>query len=245
MSNEWNIDWSMSAAAIFRRGQIRPVRELAFVDIDELVGLDEQKDALLKNTQNFLQNKAANHALLWGQMGCGKSSLVRAVFCKFINDGLRLIEINKNELEFVDEILQFIRFEKYKFIIFCDDFSFEAQDQSYKNLRPILEGSIEAVPKNVLFYATSNKKHLVPRSQNSPNFLIEKEKISDELSLSDRFGLWISFYELEVDEYLEVVRSIFGAKFDENVAKKSLAYARLRGFRSPRVARQFANLEEI
>ncbi|ALV24371.1 ATPase (AAA+ superfamily, DUF815 domain) [Campylobacter iguaniorum] len=237
-----SINWKETKAAIVRHGELKGVKDLLISDLDALVSIDRQKEELLKNTLNFLNDKGANHALLWGEMGCGKSSLVRAVFCKFMDKNLRLIEISKFELVSLYEILEEIRANlEFKFIIFCDDFSFEASDSAISELKNLLEGSIQAPPKNALFYATSNRKHLVKSQKNHENYIIEKESNRENLSLADRFGLQISFYEMDVSEYMAVVKSYFdGVSVDEATLKReALAYASSKGVRSARSARQF------
>lgn len=236
------IDWKKTKAATLREGKLKPVKDMLISDLDELVSIDRQKDELTRNTLNFINGNGANHALLWGEMGCGKSSLVRAVFCKFMDKNLRLIEISKFELVNLYKVLDKIRDKKrFKFIIFCDDFSFEASDKTLGELKKLLEGSIQAPPKNAIFYATSNRKHLVKSEKNHENYIIEKEHNRESLSLADRFGLHISFYELEVSEYLDVVSSYFnGVDVDKEwLRKEALAYASSKGVRSARSAKQF------
>lgn len=237
--------FNKNKAAIVRYGSLRPVcdKDLQITNLANLVGLNAQKQALLDNTLRFLEGKNANHALLWGEMGCGKSSLVRAVFCEFMHKNLRLIEISKFELENLYDILEILREQKrYKFIIFCDDFSFEGGDKAMSELKRMLEGSIQKPPSNVLFYATSNRKHFVKSQKNDENFLIERENSRDNLSLADRFGLVLSFYELEFSEYLGVIDELFGDVRDkENLHKQARAFADSKGIRSHRSAVQFFN----
>ncbi|WP_172200506.1 ATP-binding protein [Campylobacter sp. RM16188] len=244
------IDWSLSHAAVFRRriGALRAVHEIDFVELDNLVGMERQKEQLIANTQNFIDGKEANNAILWGARGCGKSSLVKAVFTKFHNEGLRLIELRSDELEFIVDIIDEVRRSNYKFIIYCDDLSFEAGDTNYKFLKPILEGSIEKAPKNVLIYATSNRRHLISelKSDNEGTSVTSDEihyaeSVDEKISLSDRFGLWISFYQGSFAEYLKIVDFYFKDYTGDRQMLHELAknYSALRASRSGRTAKQF------
>lgn len=244
------IDWSLRKAAVFRRRQnsLRAVSEVDFVDIDSLFGMQEQKELLLSNTQKFMQGSGGSHAILWGARGCGKSSLVKAVFSKFHTQGLRLVELRSDDLEFLDDIIDEIRESKYKFIIYCDDLSFEAGDFSYKFLKPILEGSIEKAPKNVLIYATSNRRHLISelKTDNEGVEILSDEihyaeSVDEKISLSDRFGLWIGFYEGSLAEYIKIVDFYFkDYNGDREILHKfAKEYSMLRANRSGRTARQF------
>ena len=246
------IDWSLNHAAVFRRnfGGLRGVSDIDFIDLNSLVGMQKQKDQLVANTKKFMEGKEANHVILWGSMGCGKSSLVKAVFTSFHNSGLRLIEIKSDELEYIPDIIDTIRNSNYKFIIYCDDLSFENGDKSYKFLKPVLEGSIEKAPKNVIVYATSNRRHLTSEFKNHNDAvsvdsqtgeLHYRDFVEEKISLSDRFGLWISFYQGNFDEYLQIVDFYFK---DINADKETLHelaknYSMLRSSRSGRTARQF------
>lgn len=245
------MDWSKVRAAIYRKNidGLKPVFDIDYVDIDSLIGIDLQKEILLKNTQNFLKNKEANHALLWGERGCGKSSLIKAVFTKFSDLNLRIIEISKDDLSNLAIVVDSIRKEKdYKFIIFCDDLSFEDGDFSYKHLKVVLEGSIEKTPENVLLYATSNRRHFVSefKKESEGTIILDGEihysdAVEEKLSLSDRFGLWISFYQGSFKDYLKIVDSYFeGKDIDrEKLHFEAKKFAILRGSRSGRTAKQF------
>lgn len=235
------IDWNKTKAAIWRKDRLKDVNEIDLVDINSLIGLDRQKDELLKNTINFLDGKGFNHALLWGNKGCGKSSLVKAIFTKFMDKNLRIIEAGVQNLEYLAEILDEIRpLKEYKFIIFCDDLSFDDGDKSFKFLKPLLEGSIEKAPSNVVLYATSNRPHLVSESMND-NSIHKKAEVDEKLALSDRFGLWISFYEGSFSDYLEIIDEYF-KNFNgdrDELHLRARQYAMLRASRSGRIAKQF------
>ena len=244
------IDWNTTAAAIYRRkfGALKGVIDVDFTQLEGLIGIEKQKEELVENTQNFLEGKGANHAILWGARGCGKSSLVKAVFTKFYTDGLRLIELKNDELEMIPEIIYEIRDSSFKFIVFCDDLSFEAGDRSYKFLKPVLEGSIEKAPKNVLVYATSNRRHLISelKSDNEGARVGEMElhysdAVEEKIALSDRFGLWLSFYQGSFTDYLKIVDFYFKDFVGDRAMLHELAkqYAQLRASRSGRTARQF------
>ncbi|MBP3675014.1 MAG: DUF815 domain-containing protein [Campylobacter sp.] len=236
------IKWKNTPAAIVRDGKLKAVKDIAKIELDSFVNLQSQIEQLELNTIKFIEHGVINHALLWGERGCGKSSLVRGIFCKFIDKNLRLIEISARELKSLHKILDKIRDKKkYKFIIFCDDFGFENGDKALIELKSLLEGSIESPPSNAIFYATSNLKHLVRSRPNSDNYIVEKENSRENLSLADRFGLHISFYELSVDEYMDIVYNLFkGCDIDKNRLKtQALAFAASKGVRSARNAKQF------
>lgn len=244
------IDWKNTLGAVFRHKsqQLVAVSNLDHVSLDTLVGIDEQKEQLLENTQRFLEKQPCNHVLLWGSRGMGKSSLIKAVFHSLQPSNLRIVQIPKEDLDWLPEILDSLRAEPYRFILFCDDLSFEGEDSSYKGLKSILEGGIEAAPENIVVYATSNRRHLLPEYQkdNQAEITFEGEihygdVIEEKISLSDRFGLWISFYQGNQNAYLEIVDSYFpdfeGDKKQLYEAAKLFAHAR--GSRSGRTAKQF------
>ena len=244
------IDWNSTLAAVIRRknNSLRALTDVDFTQLEGLVGIEKQKEELVENTRNFLEGRGANHAILWGARGCGKSSLVKAVFTKFYPEGLRLIELKNDELEMIPEIIYEIRDSSFKFIVFCDDLSFEAGDMSYKFLKPVLEGSIEKAPKNVLVYATSNRRHLISelKSDNEGAKVGETElhysdAVEEKIALSDRFGLWLSFYQGSFADYLKIVDFYFKDFVGDRAMLHELAkqYAQLRASRSGRTARQF------
>lgn len=244
------MDWQRYEAAIFRarKENLKPVEEIDEIYFKDLLGLDKQKEALYQNTLNFIEGKGAHHVLLWGAKGCGKSSLVRAVFCELKDKNLRLVELCKDDLSFLVDLIDELRKESYNFIIFCDDLSFEENDNTYKFLKPLLDGSIEKIPSNILFYASSNRRHLLKEKQSdnddvsfSNEDLHLGDSIDEKLSLSDRFGLWISFYQGNFDEYLNIVDFYFkDFKGDKKeLHAKAKEFSMLRASRSARTAKQF------
>jgi hypothetical protein len=246
------IDWANVHAAIFRArtDDLHPVREVDPVSLDSLVCIDRQKTELIKNTERFLSESPANNALLWGSRGTGKSSLIKAVLNAYTSRGLRLIEVYRNHLIHLPEIVDGIRDLPYKFILYCDDFSFEENENAYVAMKTILEGSIEAPPKNAILYVTSNRRHLVPeyRKDNLDTRLVEGEihfsdAVEERISLSDRFGLWISFYPPSTEEYLEIVDRYFPdySGDREHLHKEAMKYSQQRASKSGRTARQFYN----
>ena len=222
-----------------------PVEQVNRVPLSLLKGIGQARDTLVENTRRFAAGLPANNALLWGARGMGKSSLVKAVHGELA--GLKLVEIHREDIASLPALLAHLRAAPgERFILFCDDLSFEAQDTSYKSLKAVLEGGVEGRPDNVLFYATSNRRHLMPREMidNERSTAIHPGEAAEEkLSLSDRFGLWIGFHNCSQDDYLEMVRG-YAAHFrlgidDAALRQAALAWARTRGSRSGRVAWQF------
>lgn len=244
------IDWHNTLAAVWRQqsGQLRAVKFPDLVVLDKLVGIENQKTQLLGNTQRFLQGLPANNVLLWGSRGTGKSSLVKAMLTHFHDKGLRLVEIYKDDLRSLPEIVDELRELDKKFIIFCDDFTFETNENSYVALKTILEGSIEKPPENVLLYATSNRRHLMPeyKHDNLDTKIIDGEihysdAVEERISLSDRFGLWISFYPSDMRNYLKMIDSYFPdySGNREQLYEAAKMFAMARASKSGRTARQF------
>jgi predicted AAA+ superfamily ATPase len=217
-----------------------------------LKGIDRVRDVLLENTERFARGLPANNALLWGARGMGKSSLVKAVHAA-VNaahgpqeNGLKLVEIHREDIESLPELMTLMRGSRCRFIVFCDDLSFEAQDTSYKSLKAMLEGGIEGRPDNVVFYATSNRRHLMARDmmENERSTAINpSEAVEEKVSLSDRFGLWLGFHRCSQDEFLAMVDGYVGhyriAHRREEIHREALEWATTRGARSGRVAWQY------
>ena len=222
-----------------------PVKDVNRVELPLLKTIDRMRDTLLANTLRFARGLPANNALLWGARGMGKSSLVKAVHGEI--GGLKLVEIHREDIASLPRLLSHLRDEAHhRIILFCDDLSFEMRDTSYKSLKAVLEGGIEGRPQNVLFYATSNRRHLMPREmvENERSTAINpSEAVEEKLSLSDRFGLWIGFHNCSQDDYLDMVRAY--AKHyrldiaDAMLKEEALAWAVGRGSRSGRVAWQY------
>ena len=245
-----SINWDEAIAAIWRsRSQtLRVVKRIDHVMLGDLLGIDRQKEALLENTERFLKGLPANNALLWGSRGTGKSSLVKALLNTFAPEGLRIIEIDKEDLVDLPEIVDDVRELPYRFVIFCDDLSFEEGESSYKHLKSVLEGSIELPPENILIYATSNRRHLIPEreSENRQVTLVDGElhygdSVEEKLSLADRFGLWLSFHPMTQQQYLEIVDYLFsGYRGDrDKLHLMAKQFAMTRASKSGRTAKQF------
>ncbi len=228
--------------------RLDPVAEVNRVEIDLLVGVDRSRDTLYENTRQFASGNAANNALLWGARGMGKSSLVKAVHAKVRSDGLELkiVEIQREDLPSVARLLNHLRGVDARFLLFCDDLSFSHDDQHYKSLKAVLDGGIEGRPENVLFYATSNRRHLMPRDmiENERSSAINpSEAVEEKVSLSDRFGLWLGFHPCTQDEYLEMIRRYCDAHRveidDATLRAEAIEWQATRGARSGRVAWQY------
>ena len=246
-----SIDWSKTVAAIWRprRGYLRAIEHIDRIGLDQLIGIDDQKRRLSCNTQRFLSGEGANNALLWGARGTGKSSLVKAVFNHYREQGLRLIQVDRTDLIELPEIVDEIRGVSQRFIVFCDDLTFDTGEASYRALKSVLDGSIEAPAANVLIYATSNRRHLLPEtmSENQEARMVGDDlhlgdTTEEKLALSDRFGLWLSFYPVNWQGYLKIVDSYFadysGDRKVLHEAAKQFAMAR-GGSKSGRAAKQF------
>ncbi|HXH02363.1 MAG TPA: ATP-binding protein [Candidatus Competibacteraceae bacterium] len=235
-----------------QRGSLHPVRHPHRLRLKDLQCLERQKEELVRNTRQFMAGLPANNALLWGARGTGKSSLIKALLNEFSAQGLRLIEVDKDDLIDLPEIVELIDGRPERFLIYCDDLSFEANDPSYKALKAILDGSISAAPDNVLIYATSNRRHLLPEymSENRDARIVDGElhhgeAVEEKISLSERFGLWLSFHPFGQDDYLLIVDYWLkelghSTGLDEESRAAALRWALTRGSRSGRVAWQFA-----
>jgi predicted AAA+ superfamily ATPase len=232
-------------------GRLQPVPRVNRVELDMLKGIDRMRDILLENTERFATGLPANNALLWGARGMGKSSLVKAAHATVnarpdVNGTLKLIEIHREDIESLPTLMSVLRTSDYRFLVFCDDLSFDGNDASYKSLKAVLEGGIEGRPDNVILYATSNRRHLLARDmiENERSTAITPgEAVEEKVSLSDRFGLWLGFHRCSQDEYLAMVTSYcahYGIKVDaETLRREALEWATTRGSRSGRVASQF------
>jgi len=234
------------------RGIVSAVRYASSVRFDDLQCIDRQKAEIERNTRQFIDNRPANHALLWGPRGTGKSSLIKAVFNAFASKGLRLIEIGKQDLGDLPRIFDRIFNRPERFILYCDDLSFEANDSAYKTLKIAIDGSMSSVPDNALIYATSNRRHLMPEyldenlsAHNVAGEIHQTEGVEEKIALSERFGLWLAFHPFQQEEYLKIVfywLARFGTVDTEHerVRQEALRWALLRGSRSGRAGYQFA-----
>jgi uncharacterized protein len=232
-------------------GRVAPVPRVSRVDLALLRGIDRMRDILIQNTERFADGLPANNALLWGARGMGKSSLVKATHASInVNrkpaDRLKLIEIHREDIESLPDLMELLRLSDFRFIVFCDDLSFDGNDASYKSLKAVLEGGIEGRPDNVILYATSNRRHLLAREmiENERSTAINPgEAVEEKVSLSDRFGLWLGFHRCSQDEYLAMVKGYcahFGIKLAEDeLEREALEWSTTRGSRSGRVAWQF------
>lgn len=249
-------DWTQAIAFRWQRrhgrARLTPVKRPHAIRLGDLRDIDDQKARIDRNTRQFLQGRLANNVLLTGARGTGKSSLVKALLNEYAADGLRLIEVDKNDLIDLPEIIELLDARPERFILFCDDLSFDEGEAAYKALKSVLDGALSAVPENVLIYATSNRRHLMPEYHDE-NLLARHvdgevhpaEAVEEKISLSERFGLWLSFYPFSQDEYLAIVShwlKVFGMSKGEIQAARqdALQWAVLRGSRSGRVAWQFA-----
>ena len=228
--------------------RLEPVPRVSRVDIGLLIGVNRSRDTLLENTRHFAAGLPANNALLWGARGMGKSSLVKAVHAAIRAEGhdLKIVELSREDLPSVQRLLAHLRAAPHPFILFCDDLSFSHDDQHYKSLKAVLDGGIEGRPENVLFYATSNRRHLMPRDmiENEAQAAIHStEAVEEKVSLSDRFGLWLGFHPCTQDEYLEMIAGYCAAHgvvvAPDVLRAEAIEWQATRGGRSGRVAWQF------
>jgi uncharacterized protein len=254
------IDWATCHAANWHRstfsGTMEPVPSIEAIHLDDLLGIEPQKRVLEENTRQFLAGLPANDALLWGTRGTGKSSLVRALLHAYAEQGLRIIQVDKDDLVSLPAIVDEVKAQPFKFIVFSDDLSFESGDASYKVLKSALDGSVYALPENVLIYVTSNRRHLVPEyeSDNRGAMMVEGEihhgeAVEEKMSLSGRFGLWVAFHPFSQDLYVDVVRR-WAEKLSRKVGAtlewtkaaqdEAILWSQRKGDRSGRIAYQFA-----
>jgi hypothetical protein len=251
-------DWNAAIAWRYRKrasghGVLEPVRHVATIRLDDLKEIDPQKEKIQRNTLQFVQGQPANNVLLTGARGTGKSSLIKACLNEYAPQGLRLIEVDKADMVDLPDIVDIVASRPEKFMVFCDDLSFEEGEPGYKALKSILDGSVAAATPNVLIYATSNRRHLLPEymkenltyQHTEDGEVHPGEVVEEKISLSERFGLWVSFYPFSQDEYLTIVAqwlSAFGVDAREIEAARpdALVWALERASRSGRVAYQFA-----
>jgi predicted AAA+ superfamily ATPase len=254
------IDWKTCHAANWRRhsfaGYLEPVPEIEGIHLDDLIGIEKQKKVLIQNTVQFLNKFPANNVLLWGTRGTGKSSVVRALLNRYAPEGLRIIQVDKDDLQHMPSIVDSIKLEPYRFIIFSDDVSFEVGEVGYKMLKSALDGSVYAPPENTRIYVTSNRRHLLPEyeTDNRGAMLVNNEihhgeSTEEKISLSGRFGLWIGFHPFSQDQYVEVVRQWVvklsrqfnvAPVWDQIAEKAAIEWACSKGDNSGRIAYQFA-----
>jgi predicted AAA+ superfamily ATPase len=254
------IDWDRTFAARWQRdarsGFLAPLEVSLELSLADLIGIDRQRDLLSANTRQFVDGLPANHVLLWGARGTGKSSLIRALLAEYAAEGLRLIEIERDHLADLPRVVEQLSGLRQAFVLFCDDLSFEAGEGDYRVLKSVLDGSLERAPENVLLYATSNRRHLVPeRQSDNENWqmvdgeLHPNEAVEDKIALSDRFGLWLSFYPFTQQHYLSVVRHWIDSlarqanlawEWSEALEKDAIRWATGRGNRNGRCAYQYA-----
>ncbi|MBX8476203.1 ATP-binding protein [Pseudomonas cichorii] len=254
------LDWSATLAARWvregRSGYLLPLEVSLDMRLSDLIGVDRQRDQLGRNTRQFIDGLPANHALLWGSRGTGKSSLIRALLAEYADAGLRLIEIERDHLGDLPRVVEQLQKLPQRFVLFCDDLSFESGEGDYRVLKSVLDGSLEQAPDNVLLYATSNRRHLVPEKESdNENWkhvegeLHPSEAVEDKIALSDRFGLWLSFYPFTQEHFLNVVEHWITQlaqkagliwQRDEELDKAAVRWATGRGNRNGRCAYQFA-----
>lgn len=249
-----DIDWNALAwrwQVKQGRGYLRAVDHPHHIVLDAICNVDEQKSEIVRNTAQFVNGFPANNVLLTGARGTGKSTLVKALLSEFSKDGLRLVEVEKEDLVDLPEIVEILRNRPECFIVFCDDLSFEATEPGYKSLKVVLDGSISSTSDNVVVYATSNRRHLMPEfmAENLQTQYVGEEirpgdTTEEKVSLSERFGLWLSFYAFDQDEYLKVAQywlMHFGSsEMTAEIRQAALLFSLTRGARSGRVAYQFA-----
>lgn len=250
-------DWSASIAFRYRKrgaqAVIEPVRHVSTIRLDELKEIDAQKERLVRNTEQFVQRRTANNVLLTGARGTGKSSLIKACLNEFAPQGLRLIEVDKADLVDLPDLVDLVAERDERFVVFCDDLSFDEGEPGYKALKSMLDGSVAQASDNVLVYATSNRRHLLPEymkenlsyTHTEDGEVHPGEVVEEKISLSERFGLWISFYPFSQREYLAIVAQWLqyfglGTEVSAAAAQEALVWALERGSRSGRVAYQFA-----
>ncbi|MFV5490962.1 ATP-binding protein [Acinetobacter sp. ASP199] len=235
-------------------GQLKPIHKLRAIQLTDLKGIEKQKEKVIQNTLQFLNDLPANDVLLTGSRGTGKSSIVRALLTEYADQGLRLIEIERDDLSDLPEIQKLIADRPEKFIVYCDDLAFNAEDENYRSLKSVLDGSLQSGSSNFVIYATSNRRHLLPEfmHENTPVTKVDvpqytelhpQEAIEEKISLSDRFGMWLSFYPMDQNLYLEIVEHYLeqaGMELNTETRAEALRWCQGRGQRSGRAAYQFS-----
>jgi predicted AAA+ superfamily ATPase len=254
------LDWRVHHAAVWREGpfggELRAHPDVDAIDLDDLLFVDRQKALLERNTRQFAAGLPANNVLLWGARGTGKSSLIHGLLNRYAVEGLRLLEVDKEALSALPEIADRVRDQPFRFIVVCDDLSFESDDSSYKALKSVLEGSVFRASENILIYATSNRRHLLPEymednlsARHVDGELHQGEAVEEKISLSDRFGIWLSFHPFKQDAYLDVVTHWLARigndhgleiSLDDEARAQALQWALARGARNGRTAQYFA-----
>ncbi len=243
-------DWNAASAFVWHADpdRLEPVPEVNRVDLSLLLGINRARDILAQNTRQFAGGLPANNALLWGARGMGKSSLIKAIHADVQADfpALKLVEVQREDLPSIGRLLSILRAAPVQILLFCDDLSFSHDDQHYKSLKAVLDGGVEGRPENVLFYATSNRRHLMPRDmiENERGSAINpSEAVEEKVSLSDRFGLWLGFHPCSQDDYLAMIRGYcdaYGVEIDADTLRaEAIEWQATRGARSGRVAWQF------
>ena len=234
--------------------QLKAIYQPKAMHLEDLKGIERQKTKILQNTEQFLHGLPANDILLTGSRGTGKSSIVRSLLTQYSNQGLRLIEIERDDLSDLPEIQKIIKDRPEKFIVYCDDLAFNAEDENYRSLKSVLDGSLQSGSSNFIIYATSNRRHLLPEfmHENTPVTKVDvpqykelhpQEAIEEKISLSDRFGMWLSFYPMDQNLYLEIVEHYLNKEnmpFNDDVRAEALRWCQARGQRSGRAAYQFS-----
>ena len=254
------IDWSRCAAANWRRhalsGSLEPLPASDAIQLEELLGIDQQKQLVEENTRQFLRGYPVNNILLWGSRGTGKSSLIRALLNRYLDQGLRIIQVDKDDLTSLPAIFSQIKDQPYRFVVFCDDLSFEGGEKSYKVLKSALDGTVYAAPPNTLIYVTSNRRYLMPEyaTDNLGGKMVNNEVhygegVEEKISLADRFGLWVAFHAFSQEQYLQVVRQCLEILCREQqisldwggeVEEAAIAWSHEKSKRCGRTALQFA-----
>ncbi len=253
---DWNQSWAANWRSYSFAGYLEAINELDPVVLDDLLGIDQQKQILDENTRQFVQGFPSNNVLLWGTRGTGKSTLVRALLNTYAEQGLRVIQVDKDDLVSLADIFAAIKGEPFRFIILCDDLSFEPGESSYKVLKSALDGSVYAAPENVRFYVTSNRRHLLPEYETDNlgfkmvnNELHAGEGVEEKTSLSDRFGLWVPFHLFSQDQYLELVSQLvkkhalehqIAVAVDDELLTAALKWSHEKSKRCGRTALQFS-----